>query len=80
MKSKIKIAGVDYKIRDLAVGESQLLDGAGKIKKSTIKRISETKYKILVVFEYSVIDKTLYTFGSMLGFLQATYDMHGGLV
>ena len=80
MKNKIKIAGVDYKIRDMAVGESQKLDGAGKIKESAVKRVSETKYKILVIFEYSIIDKTFYTFGSMLGYLQATYDMHGSII
>lgn len=79
MKKEIKIAGVKYEIRDLNVGESQLLDGAGKIREAAVKRVSESRYKIFVILEYEVIEETFYSIGLMLGYLQATYDTHGGL-
>lgn len=77
---KIRIAGTEYAVEDLKIGESRVFNGSGFIRASAITRTSKNNYELYCIRDTSAYRKSFDSQKDALEFLQIEYNENGSLL
>lgn len=80
MNLGVKIAGNWNKVNDIPVGGSQLFDGAGNVRCSTLSRTSKNRYKIYVALDSRVVEEKYDSLRRAVDGMQSVYNQYGSLI
>ena len=77
MNMKLNVCGIKYEVQELSVGGLQIFGGVHQIIVAALKREQENRYRIFVVCENEIIDKTVCRLDVAVTYLQNVYDERG---
>ena len=76
-KLKLTIAGVDYSLNNLAIGETKTFDGCGVIRSTAIERTSKNYYDVSCITEHNAVHQGRSSLSDAVDYLQKFYNRYG---
>lgn len=76
----LKIAGVNYHLTNLAIGETKTFDGCGVIRSTAIERTSKNYYDVSCITEHNAVHQGRSSLSEAIEYLQNFYNRYGNVV
>lgn len=79
-KLTLTIAGVNYPLESLSIGETKTFDGCGAIRSTAIERTSKNYYDVSCITEHNAVHQGRSSLSEAIEYLQNFYNRYGSVV